>query len=266
MSSSWTAQTPTRAVTDREVTLVDRLTATLTERIANGTWSVGSRLPGERELASDFETSRVTIRQALRSLEAQGLLEVHGRAGVFVRTPSAGQVSDALGRYFALGPQPLTVRDLLEVRLLEIDVAGYAAERRTQEDLREIARALADGAITLAPAVGEAPAHDEIAAWSRTDVEFHAAIARATHNPLFAIIYEALHNVFLEQRMRTVGALPGTRQLSFRHHQEIFDRICVSDAAGARQAMQAHLAEARETLLLYTETDSELSVPVPPAR
>lgn len=240
-------------------TLADRIVLAINEGIAVGRWPVGCRLPGERELARSLGASRVTIRQAQRVLESRGILEVQGRSGAYVRAPSAGQVSDALERYIALGAQPLTIRDLLEVRRIEVDVAGYAAERRTQDDLREIARALADGAISLGPVVAEAPTTDAILMWARTDVAFHAAIARATQNSLYVIIYDSLRAVFLEQRVRTVGLLPGTRAHSFRHHQQVFDRICRGDVAGAREAMQAHLLEARETLLRYSEIDSTLT-------
>lgn len=240
-------------------TLADRIALAINERITAGTWPVGTRLPGERELARDFETSRVTLRQALRTLETRGIVEVQGRSGAYVRAPSMGQVSDALQRFIAFGARPVTIRDLLEVRQLEIDVAGYAAERRTQDDLREIASALADGAISLGAVVAEAPPPEAIAAWARTDVAFHAAIARATHNPLYTIIYDALGTVFFEQRLRTVSVLPGTRPHSFRHHQRVFECIATADAEGARGAMRAHLDEACETLLRYSEMDRTLA-------
>lgn len=248
-----------------KVKLADRVAAELSQGIGAGRWPVGARLPGERELARAFGTSRVTVREAIRSLESRGVLDVQGRSGAYVRSPSStDHVSRALSHLIAGGAHPITIRDLLEVRhLLEIEVAGFAAERRTPEDLRRIAGALADSAISLESVSGADPAPEAVAQWSRTDVDFHAAIALACHNPLIELIYDALAPAFLEQRLRSVTALPEARARSFAYHQNIFDRICVGDPEGARRAMHEHLLEARETLLRYAEIDSRLGTATP---
>lgn len=234
-----------------------RLADQLAEAVAAGTYPLGGRLPSERNLARTFGVSRTTVRTAIQMLAARGTLDVRDRSGTFVQRPSLGRISQALSHLIAGGSVPVSVRDLIEVRrVLEVEMAGLAAERRTQDDLREIGRALAETASA-----------ETVEDWAEADVAFHGSLARATGNPLFVLIYDALRAVLLEQRRRTGTALPATRPQSFRYHQRIFDRIYAGDGPGARRAMVEHLREARETMLRYAvELDSELSaVSVPTA-
>jgi GntR family transcriptional repressor for pyruvate dehydrogenase complex len=218
----------------------------LRERITAGVYALGSRLPSERDMAQEFGVSRATIRQAILALEARGLLEVRDRSGAYVQAPTTGRVSDALLQLISQTPRSITIRDLVEVRMVfEVEMAGLAAERRTREDLRQIARALADTAALV----------DSVEDWAEADVEFHGALARATANPLFAIIYDSLRSAFIEQRMRTGTTLPETRAAAFRWHQRIFDAVGTGDAAGARRAMHEHLLDARQTMLRYATGD-----------
>lgn len=231
---------------------VPRAGAFLRDGMRSGRFPIGSRLPSERQLAIELGVSRNTLREALHALERDGLLEVRGRSGAYVRVPTLGHVSDALLHYITWTPRAVTVRDLLEVRAtIEVDVAGLAAERRVQGDLRQIARALADGAANLSPSDDPAAEDAAVAAWSRADVDFHGAIARATHNEVFMLIFDSLRDVFYEQRRRTSAILPDARARSFRHHQKILDRIANGDAAGSRKAMRDHLREARDVMMRY---------------
>lgn len=220
----------------------DRLAKVLSERIERGQFALGSRLPSERDLAQELDVSRSTVRQALRLLESRGIVEIRDRSGTYVRMPGPERVSDALMHLISWSPRAITIRDLLEIRLmLEVEMAGLAAERRSQEDLRGIARALADTVSNV----------ESAEAWAAADVEFHGSLARATANPLFAMIYDSLRGAFFEQRLRTGTVLPETRAKGFQYHQRIFERVCEGDAEGARRAMREHLIEARRTMLQY---------------
>jgi DNA-binding FadR family transcriptional regulator len=232
--------------------IVDRLRAALKARVASGDYAVGSRLPGERALAAELGANRSMVREAIRGLEAIGVVEVRGRSGAYVQSATAGRVGDALMLLTDRVPHGVTVRNLLETRrMLEVEIAGVAATRRTKAELRDIGRALADSG-----------SNESVEAWADADVEFHGAIARATHNPLYTIIYDSLRTVLRAQRMRTGTALPETWPRSFRSHQRIFDRVCAGDSAGARRAMRDHLAEAEQTLSrLAIEIDGALRPP-----
>jgi DNA-binding FadR family transcriptional regulator len=232
--------------------VAERVTARLQNRIADGRLPVGSRLPSERDLAVELAVSRTTVRHAVQALAHRGLLDLRGRSGAYVRAPTTAGVSTALQHLLAWNPGMFSAHDLVEVRrLLEIEVAGLAARRRTRDDLREIARWLADSAII--PAEMQTA---DLETWCVADVEFHTAIARATHNPLVVIVYEALRDVFLEQRRHFVALPPALFERGFRAHHQIFERISLGDADGARRAMQLDLEYVRENLLrLVAEHD-----------
>lgn len=236
-------------------TLAASLADEIAERVARGEFPVGSRLPSERELSIQLGASRSSVRQALQSLEARGIVAIRGRSGAYVQEPSTGQVTEALTLLITRAPRAVRVRDLIQVRtLLEVEFAGLAAEHRTQEDLRDIARALADtGSVESPPE------------WAAADVDFHGTLARATGNPLLGVIYEALRSILVEQRLRTGTALPETRQQSFRFHQRIFDRVAVGDGQGARRAMREHLKEAQETMTRYVQIEASLGGELPVA-
>ena len=85
------------------------------------------------------------VREAIRGLEAIGVVEVRGRSGAYVQSATAGRVGDALMLLIDRVPHGVTVRNLLETRrMLEVEIAGVAATRRTKAELRDIGRALAD--------------------------------------------------------------------------------------------------------------------------
>ncbi len=228
--------------------------------VADGTYPIGARLPGERDLAIRFRASRSSVRQALQLLQARGMVDIRGRSGAYVQELSAGHATEALMLLINRAPHAVRVRDLMQVRLmLEIEMAGLSAECRNSQDLRRIAVALADTCSS-----------ENATEWAAADVEFHGALAHATGNPLFAVIYDSLRGILLEQRLRTGTALPETRQQSFQYHQRIFDRVAAGDATGARQAMHDHLLEAQETMTRYIKLEAELvsqpglANPVPP--
>ena len=118
----------------------DRLAGQITRLIEDGAFPVGSRLPSEREMVDRFGASRSTVRQALQALASQGILQVRDRSGAYVQEPNANRVSQALLLLVNRGSVSVRVGDLVEIRqVLEVEVAGLAAARRSQEHLRDIA-------------------------------------------------------------------------------------------------------------------------------
>src|SRR3954467_7271501 len=114
------------------------------QAIVGGRLRQGERLPPERELAEQFGVSRVTVRDALRALEAMGLIEVRvgARGGAFVTVPSGSVVGQTMSDMMMM--QALTPEDIVEARLiLELGTVTLACARATAEDLetmRELAQ------------------------------------------------------------------------------------------------------------------------------
>jgi GntR family transcriptional repressor for pyruvate dehydrogenase complex len=224
----------------RESTLANRVAAEIERHIVGGSIQPGERLPSERELAEQFSVSRTVIREAVRVLAAKSLLEVRSGSGTVVRAPTTRSVSQSMLLLLRTG-QRLDHAKVHEVRrTLEIEIAGIAAERRTDEDLA-LLEELLDEMQALLGEMERQPANR--GRFASNDVQFHAALARATHNELFALLLDSIADVMIE--VRQLGfEVPGSHQEALAYHRSILAPVRAGDAAGAREAMRAHLAHA----------------------
>ena len=209
--------------------------------IGTGRYLPGERLPAERELAGQLGVSRTTVREALRVLQGDGLIEIRrGRSG--------GPV--------VLGPSG-DPRRLVRARLQEIEeifdfraavegaCARLAAQRRTQADVDAL-RLRLDRLVAYVEMAGYA--ENEAAPPSRflaLDVDYHRAIARAARNAMLAAAVEdARAAMFLP-----VGAVfTKLHPTANEHHDAILAAILSGDADGAEAAMRAHVEGTRSTL------------------
>jgi GntR family transcriptional repressor for pyruvate dehydrogenase complex len=212
----------------REPRLSDRVAALLLDTIVARGLQPGDRLPSERELGEQFGVSRTVIREAVRALAAKGVIEVRTGSGLRVAAVDASAVSESIGLYLRGGT--LEYPKVHEVRrLLEVEIAGLAAERARDADIARMRTTCEqwDGALA------------EGARASRLDLSFHRAIARATSNELYLLLLDSIGEALLEIRRNNLqsGAAPET----VHAHRDIVDRIAARDAAGARQAMERHL-------------------------
>lgn len=207
----------------------DSVAAQLTQLITKGVYGVGEKLPSERVLAEEFGVSRSSMREAIRSIEASGLVSSSHGVGVFVVsnsiTPQAG--SDLL--VF----EGFTVPELFEVRrMIERDAAGWAAQRITApyaEALQEILRKCEDP---------DLPNDDFV----QLDFKLHQTIAKASRNDLLATIYSSLEPMMLKYSYRVID-LPGRREDSHRGHARIVDAVLAGQAREARNAAVAHIRD-----------------------
>jgi GntR family transcriptional repressor for pyruvate dehydrogenase complex len=128
-------------------------------------------------------------------------------------------------------------------RILEGSIAGLAAERRTEADIERLEAVL-----------GEARDHvEDLGAFIRSDLAFHAALAAASHNELFLLILQSLGTVLRE--VRELGSrIPGTPERALSHHQRILDAVRSRDPEAARAAMDIHMDEAQATLTSAVDT------------
>ena len=170
----------------------------------------GERLPTEPELCRLFGVSRTVVREAVRSLASKGLLEVRQGGGTTVRFPDVAQASELLTIMLRSSGGDV-FRLVHEVRtLLEVEIAGLAAERRTEADLAMLERRLQQ---TREPALDHAQ-------WARADVELHQTIALATHNPLHAVLLNSMAEMLMVLRI-TAAQLEDTPLRANHHHERI---------------------------------------------
>lgn len=223
---------------EREETLAARVTEQLEAFLAQRQLPPGERIPAERDLAAQFGVSRTVVREAVRSLVAKGLLEVKPGSGTHVSTPSAERVTETMSWYLQANNSEPDLRKISEVRrLLEVEIAGLAAERRTEEDLREMRRILDDTS-------GVRRDRERFVEW---DISFHAALAAATHNELFSILLDSVVSTL--RKVRELGFnVPNTPERAKYFHELIFERVQEGNPSAARAAMREHMTEAERTM------------------
>jgi GntR family transcriptional repressor for pyruvate dehydrogenase complex len=218
--------------------LYEDLIERLGEFVIRTNLDVGERFPPERELASRLGVSRASLRQALAVLEAQGFIEVRHGGGVFLRRRRGfGGVLHKLVERRGRLPEVLEARELLEVRLAEL-----AAARRTDADLEAMREALAEM---------EADVNDAGLGFAG-DAAFHHAVHHAGYNKVLEHVIDGLAEAIHETRIESLSEPERPRQ-SLMAHQRILDAIEARQAAGAAEAMRAHLRQVSDVALLRWE-------------
>lgn len=211
--------------------------------IRTGRFVAGQKLPPERELARQLGVSRTTVREALRVLQGEGLVETRrGRSGGPVVL--GGQLSRAAMRKMVRS-RLAEIDDIYDFRtVIESATAGLAAERRTERDVAQLRDALALMA-ELCEADRRGDEHAEVSRFIAVDDSFHAAIAKAARNPLLRkSVEEARAGMFLP-----VGAIfTRLHPTANEYHEEIVDAIARKDAEAAAAAMTAHIEGTRGAL------------------
>lgn len=233
---SESADVPSDGVVFEPVTraprLSDKVADMILERILTLGLRPGDKLPSERELGEQFGVSRTVIREATRTLAARGIVDVRAGVGLCVAAVDASAVSSTM-RLFMHGSEELTYEEVHEVRrLLEIDAAGLAAERATDDDLAKLKLCM--------DRLLEADTDPEL--WAVGDVEFHRTVCTLTHNPLYVIMLDSIGDILVEIRRATVY-IPRRLPKLVVVHQQIYDAIAAHDVPRARRAMRSHLQE-----------------------
>jgi GntR family transcriptional regulator, sialic acid-inducible nan operon repressor len=205
-------------------------------RIDSGEFSSGDQLPSERDLMDSYGVGRPAIREALQTLERDGIVDIaHGeRARVVV--PSAdrliGQI--ASGVQHLLRAQPDMLEHLKEARLfLETGTARLAAPRAKPMDIVHL----------RACVQAQRNALDDEREFLRCDLKFHRAIATISGNPIYPASVEALFE-WATQYYRKMVHAPGAESLTLAEHSKIVDMIELGDATAAELAMRDHLTRA----------------------
>ncbi|MER7181869.1 FCD domain-containing protein [Streptomyces hyaluromycini] len=206
----------------------------LLDDITSGVFEQGSKLPPERELMTRYGVGRNSLREAVQSLVATGVLDVRAGAGTTVQKIDG---SSAITQGFTAAMlQDAAVGELLELRvLLEVDAAARAAERAEEAELQEIRAALA--------AYQDAVRRDEDL-YAR-DVAFHRSIAAAAHNRLYLSVVDTTAQL-LERFMRAAHHTPTDVRAAAQEHALIAHHILLGDSESAAAAMRAHLASSNE--------------------
>lgn len=199
--------------------LVEMAVEQLRERILDGVWTVGQRLPTEPELAAELGISRNTVREAMRVLAFSGLVEIRQGDGSYLRTAQDPlQAVQAMSR--------CTPEQARETRhILEAEAIGLAALRRSEADLQGLREALKGG---------EAHFHADLDAYIACDLVFHQRLVDAAHNPALSELYRYFSGVVAAALQRNMSAVPRCQSV-FDLHEQILDAIEQRDPERAKR-------------------------------
>jgi len=199
-------------------------------KVVRGELVVGQRLPTERDLAVSHGVSRNVVREAMRLLVREGLVEVKQGSGTYVTDGTSRALGETISLAFAVGQVPDRVAQLLEVRqILEPELAALAANRCSGDDIEQLHRAIV---------AMDAAARNEdrfIAA----DYQFHLRIARASGNSIIPKMLDPIVDLLTEQRKQAFRLEDTGRAQQF--HRSILTAIETHDPSAAYLAMRAHL-------------------------
>ncbi|WP_078883900.1 FadR/GntR family transcriptional regulator [Streptomyces sp. NRRL S-340] len=211
----------------RRVSAMEAVLTHLRGAIERGAYAIGDKLPSEAELCRTLGVSRPVLREALRALQTMGLTVSKTGKGTFV---VASSVEDpTFGDY--------TAGHLMEVRRhIEIPVAGYAAARRTPEDLDRLTHLLE-----------RMEQETDTTSWVALDTLFHLSVAQAAQNPVFRRVIEEIRDA-LARQSAFLNELGGRREQSDREHRALLDALVAGSEQDAVRAMSHHLDRVETTL------------------
>jgi GntR family transcriptional regulator, transcriptional repressor for pyruvate dehydrogenase complex len=200
--------------------------------IRSGRFQPGTKLPPERELATLFNTSRPTVREALYRAELVGLIEVRHGAGSYVM---AAQPREAMDRPIIdlIKKEAHRISEFFEIRrALEGWCAAQAAKVATRKDLKEMKSRL--DRMKGLDVTGEE--------WERNDIAFHQALAASTGNPIAIRIMGILRDGFSAfYRFKRFVPNREEQELIWQHHADIYEAVKRKSAVDARAAIIAHM-------------------------
>ena len=240
------AETPTtEAATAPRLSRPARVAEAIKDWIVQAHFSAGDRLPSEPELIERFGMAKGTIREAMRILEAQGLVKSRTGpgGGTFVHEVSKERARALLGNYFYF--QHLTIRDIYELRrVLEPELAAALAGKLPAEVLGQ-----------LEAIVGEydAPAAtiEEERAQHIASLRFHALLAAQADNALLGFLIDFMVNMLSDLTVYRKLYEPPNEELWKRgsaFHFELLDALRVGDADTARLVMRDHMETAQKLM------------------
>jgi DNA-binding FadR family transcriptional regulator len=228
----------------------DSLADTLRERILGGDFGEGAALPSERDIVDETGLGRGSVREALRVLEAEGLVrtKIGRHGGTFTTLPD----ETGLARFVSLfvRGRRIPIRALLEARTtIEPSLAYHAAQSRTGEDIAALKDACA--AMEAAP---DGPA------FGRHNLAWHYSVARASHNELLVAFLTSISSAIeresdVHATAFEADALGEIRSAVIRAHEGITDAVVRGEPDAAKRRMERHL-NAYAATITDGETDS----------
>ncbi|HWK11574.1 MAG TPA: FadR/GntR family transcriptional regulator [Vicinamibacterales bacterium] len=242
----------------RNARVSEKIAGRIKKQISDGRLTVGEKLPAERDMARQFKTSRVSVREAYRSLEEVGLLRIRRGAegGAFVAQFDHEPVRRSLSLVLGLGRA--SHEEVTEARmLLEPSIARLAALRARPEDIAKLEQVLVQEEQEV-----RHPASDA----GSTAGQFHRALGDCAHNMPLVVVMNALADLTAE----SVSALDRRtrarhRRKNCEYHRQIFEAIRAHDGDGAHGLMLKHVGDIQNRVSRSIKTAAHNAICSPAA-
>jgi GntR family transcriptional repressor for pyruvate dehydrogenase complex len=211
--------------------ILDEVYDQLLSLISNGKLKPGERLPPERVLARDLKVSRQSIREALKKAESKGLVKVRQGEGTFILSAASHLIESP---FLTLMTEEVEkIYEFIEIRkLIEVWCAKKSAEFITAKELKKMEKALSEMEKLI----------DSREILGKPDIDFHIAIAEASHNTLMVHMMTTIKQIFLSMfKISNFIRRPGKNRMLIRQHREIYDAIKKRNPELARRKMERHL-------------------------
>jgi DNA-binding FadR family transcriptional regulator len=226
----------------RRTSLVEVVTERLLERVVSGEFPEGVALPPEAVLAQESGASRLTVREAVKVLASQGVLQpVQGR-GTYVSPADRWTSVEALVRLHR-GDAAYAIEQLVEVRtMIEVGAAELFARHGTEEDLT----AMAEDLDRMRAAHAAGAVDDFVTA----DISFHDRVLQGCGNPFVRATFRPISRALHDARLRT-SEVPVIREHALAEHESILTALRDRSAPAAGDAMRSHLDQTRDDAHQY---------------
>lgn len=228
--------------------LYQQLAAELKDRIEQGVYLVGDKLPAERFIADEKSVSRTVVREAIIMLEVEGYVEVRKGSGIHVisNQPKHSPVADESLEFASYGPF-----ELLQARqLIESNIAEFAATQVTKQDIMKLME------------IQENARKEKCFRDSEWDLQFHVQVALATQNTALAAIVEKMwtqrvHNPYWKKLHDHIDSRTVDNWCD--DHDQILKALIRKDPHAAKLAMWQHLENTKQMLFNETSDDFEFN-------
>ncbi len=239
----------------RRESLSEQVAEKIQQFIIQGQLRPGDRLPPERELGEQLGVSRTVIREATKQLQERGLLKVLTGSGTYVSKIDPAAISQSIS--LLMWGHGHAFHDLLEIRqMLEVEIAGHAAERATEDDIQQLEGALEQMAAALPDVHQDAAGLEKFV---QADLLFHQILARASKNSLLPLLLAPITELLLEFS-RQASSLQGAPENAIHFHKTLLQVIRSRDSQLCRAVMRDHLSNAEKFL------DQMAGITVSPAK
>lgn len=198
----------------------------LVQYIVTHELQVGAKLPSVRELSDILECNKNQVKSGLSTLEALGVIDIHPRAGAFVKRVSPGDLDTIFLLFYRFGmPGERTdITNIYSIKtLLDREIFTYAARHRTESDLYKLEQNLHRQSGCLG----------DISAFIQADEDFHRCLSAVCRNPLLDFFQEAV--VVMIRPYRMAHLTPTVNEESYRGHCALFAAVKARDVEGAEQ-------------------------------